>query len=132
MALRCLWCKSFHGRPRNLLVERLSFGPNRIGFIYKSTAAVDIPDNEKTRTSPVAQNKTESRSYDDGHPQIDLSFTNPQEAYRSKTTGELFRAYFVFQLCSIPWIVGNNKMVGNLNFNYFATITKQDFSLNFI
>lgn len=45
------------------------------------------------------------------HPQIDLSFSNAQEAYKSKRTSELVRALLVFNLCSISVLVDNQKQV---------------------
>ncbi|OWF44816.1 Proline dehydrogenase 1, mitochondrial [Mizuhopecten yessoensis] len=48
----------------------------------------------------------------DGHPVVDLSFSNGKEAYRSKTTAELVRALFVFNMCSIQsLVVHNNKLL---------------------
>lgn len=44
-------------------------------------------------------------------PVLDLSFNSAKEAYRSKTTPELLRALFVFNMCSIPFLVNNNKIV---------------------
>ena len=45
------------------------------------------------------------------HPKIDLSFTNAEIAYRSKSTFELLRALIVFTLCSNNFIVNNNKFL---------------------
>ena len=42
---------------------------------------------------------------------IDLNFENAEEAYKSKYTYELFRALFVFNLCSIKPLVDYNKEV---------------------
>ena len=42
---------------------------------------------------------------------LDLSFCNAKEAYRSKTTGEIARGLFVFNMCSIPFLVNHNKTV---------------------
>ncbi|XP_069135424.1 proline dehydrogenase 1, mitochondrial-like isoform X2 [Argopecten irradians] len=54
----------------------------------------------------------ESRLDNDGHPVLDLSFSCGKEAYRSKTTAELVRALFVFNMCSIPALVThNNKLL---------------------
>ncbi|CAD5120993.1 DgyrCDS9537 [Dimorphilus gyrociliatus] len=41
--------------------------------------------------------------------QLDLSFENAKEAYKSKTTFDLIRAWMVFELCSIEFLVNNNK-----------------------
>lgn len=42
---------------------------------------------------------------------LDLKFNDPVAAFKSKTTTELVRAYFVYQMCSIEYIVENNMKV---------------------
>ncbi|XP_018366859.1 PREDICTED: proline dehydrogenase 1, mitochondrial isoform X1 [Trachymyrmex cornetzi] len=42
---------------------------------------------------------------------LDLKFNDPIAAFKSKTTMELMRAYFVYQMCSIEYVVENNMMV---------------------
>lgn len=42
---------------------------------------------------------------------LDLSFNNPHAAFKSKTTGELIRAYVVYLLCSSTYLVDNNLKV---------------------
>ncbi|XP_014475950.1 PREDICTED: proline dehydrogenase 1, mitochondrial-like [Dinoponera quadriceps] len=39
---------------------------------------------------------------------LDLKFNDPIAAFKSKTTMELIRAYLVYQMCSIEYIVENN------------------------
>ncbi len=39
------------------------------------------------------------------------TFDNPQVAYKCKSTKELLRAYLVFRLCSIPFLVNNQYTV---------------------
>lgn len=56
-------------------------------------------------------------------PVLDLSFNSAKEAYRSKTTPELLRALFVFNMCSIPFLVNNNKIVRSASLNYIMAIT---------
>ncbi|XP_060586851.1 proline dehydrogenase 1, mitochondrial-like [Ruditapes philippinarum] len=106
MALRFLRCKTVYGHTTKFISKRITVYPDKFR-LSKSTASADVASDENRTFSTVqTENK---RKLDDGHPNIDLSFANPQEAYRSKTTGELLRAYFVFQLCSIPLIVTHNK-----------------------
>ena len=45
---------------------------------------------------------------------IDLSFENYEEAYKSKSNLDLFRALMVFNVCTINPIVDNNKVVSTL------------------
>ena len=42
---------------------------------------------------------------------LDLKFNDPIAAFKSKTTMELMRAYFVYQMCSIEYVVENNMKV---------------------
>ncbi|EFN89401.1 Proline oxidase, mitochondrial [Harpegnathos saltator] len=39
---------------------------------------------------------------------LDLKFNDPIAAFKSKTTMELIRAYLVYQMCSIEYVVENN------------------------
>lgn|SRR6218665_3128812 len=73
-------------------------------------------DDVKARdTSPVAtQPSVEMKAVefqDPAYDKIDLSFENAAEAFRSKTNWELIRAYTVFQLCSVKYVVDHNKQV---------------------
>lgn len=45
--------------------------------------------------------------------ELDLTFSSPKDAFKSKKTSELVRAYFVYQICSINWVVENNDMVSD-------------------
>lgn len=42
---------------------------------------------------------------------LDLTFNSPKDAFRSKKTSELVRAYVVYQICSVNWLVENNDKV---------------------
>lgn len=89
----------------------------------KSTAAApqkktedEICPAEKSVTNQAGLETTlkgtgEQRLGDDGHPSIDLTFNNAHEAFRSKSTLELMRALFVFNLCSVNFLVERNKEV---------------------
>ncbi|XP_033748496.1 proline dehydrogenase 1, mitochondrial-like isoform X2 [Pecten maximus] len=73
----------------------------------KSTSASSASISSQTQSI-----NEESRLDSDGHPVVDLSFSNGKEAYRSKTTAELIRALFVFNMCSIQTLVThNNKLL---------------------
>ncbi|KAL0818081.1 hypothetical protein ABMA28_008614 [Loxostege sticticalis] len=43
--------------------------------------------------------------------ELDLNFNSPKDAFKSKKTSELVRAYVVYQICSINWLVENNAML---------------------
>lgn len=42
---------------------------------------------------------------------LDVSFNNPIDAFKSKTTWELVRAYVVYVMCSSEYLVENNMQV---------------------
>lgn len=42
---------------------------------------------------------------------LDLTFNSPKDAFKSKKTSELVRAYLVYQICSVNWLVENNAML---------------------
>lgn len=60
---------------------------------------------------------------------LDLSFNNPHAAFKSKTTGELIRAYVVYLLCSSTYLVDNNlkvrKILNNSYGKQFSTLYKK-------
>jgi len=68
------------------------------GYATSAAAATDV-----RRQQPPAQ----PRQIDP----LDLKFNDPIAAFKSKTTMELMRAYVVYQICSIEYIVENNMKV---------------------
>jgi hypothetical protein len=42
---------------------------------------------------------------------LDTKFENSETAFKSKTTADLIRGWFVFQLCSISPLVNNQQIV---------------------
>lgn len=48
---------------------------------------------------------------------LDLKFNDPVASFKSKTTTELIRAYIVYQICSIEYIVENNMKVSTTIFS---------------
>lgn len=110
MALRWLQCKTLfskissikcHGVPHCRILRHVSASS------ASSTSAIHV-----TTVNNGTTNGAEAVTLGDhGHPAVDLTFSSCKEAYRSKTTQELLRAYFVFQICSIPIVVNNNKTV---------------------
>ncbi|XP_011054081.1 PREDICTED: proline dehydrogenase 1, mitochondrial [Acromyrmex echinatior] len=68
---------------------------------------------------------------------LDLQFNDPIAAFKSKTTMELMRAYFVYQMCSIEYVVENNmkvmKMVKSiLGEKLFTKLMKATFYGHFV
>ncbi|XP_013420786.1 proline dehydrogenase 1, mitochondrial [Lingula anatina] len=54
---------------------------------------------------------TQETDRDEPYEKLDLTFENATEAYKSKKTSEVLRALFVFNLCSVRWLVEHNKEV---------------------
>ncbi|KAH7956883.1 hypothetical protein HPB52_013403 [Rhipicephalus sanguineus] len=68
----------------------------------------------KSSASPAALDRTAESSSAELPPQrdpLDLSFNDARAAYKSKTTGELIRAFVVLKLSSSNWIVNNHQEV---------------------
>lgn len=62
--------------------------------------AVNVPRHVRVLSStPTARDE------------LDLSFNSPKEAFKSKKTSELVRAYLVYQICSVEWLVENNAVL---------------------
>lgn len=80
-----------------------------------STLAATKPaaaDAASTATS--VQNSNDPKGQRDP---LDVSFNDPLAAFKSKTTWELVRAYFVYLMCSSEYLVENNMKVKNKNQN---------------
>ena len=72
--------------------------------------------NSIRTTGTVASPSNDERPVDKfGHPRIDLSFENAEEAFRSKKTSELLRSLIVFNLCSLSFLVNNQGPVSTAN-----------------
>ena len=75
------------------------------GVRYKSTPATA---SLMTEDENALQSKTDSKK-----DKLDLTFYDHEAAFKSKTTKEILRAMFVFQMCSIKPLVQNNQAVRN-------------------
>ncbi|XP_020294305.1 proline dehydrogenase 1, mitochondrial isoform X2 [Pseudomyrmex gracilis] len=64
---------------------------------YATAAATDVKKQQQQQSAAPRQIDP-----------LDLKFNDPVAAFKSKTTTELVRAYFVYQMCSIEYIVENN------------------------
>ncbi|XP_040151588.1 proline dehydrogenase 1, mitochondrial isoform X1 [Anopheles arabiensis] len=68
---------------------------------------------------------------------LDVSFNDPHAAFKSKTTFELIRAYFVYVLCSSEFLVENNMKIMKLmrailGDRLFVYLMKQTFYGHFV
>lgn len=63
----------------------------------------------KSSASPAALDRAVSTELPPQRDPLDLSFNDARAAYKSKSTGELLRAYIVLKLSSSNWIVNNHQ-----------------------
>lgn len=90
--------KNSRGITNKQFTKRLHIQPQR----EKATAAAALD---------VASAKETNKSALSPYERVDLTFDNAAEAYKSKTTFEITRALLVFNLCSIKYLITNNKEV---------------------
>lgn len=57
-----------------------------------------------------SENETTKKPFD----KLDLTFTDTKEAYKSKKTSELIRAYLVLKLSSFDFLVLNHEKVSSI------------------
>ncbi|KAK6190789.1 hypothetical protein SNE40_002578 [Patella caerulea] len=93
------------------------------------SSSIEEPGKHARESPPPAASKR--------HPNIDLSFTNAKEAYRSKRTSELIRSLLVFNLCSINALVDHQAWLlkwsrNILGKNLFRTLMKGTFYGHFV
>lgn len=104
---------------------KISLLNQNVRFISKSSAlstAIQQPKNQASSV-PVTSQKVGRKD------PLDTSFNDPLAAFKSKTTFELIRAYFVYMLCSSEYLVENNMKVSILIF--LCHMMKKDFLLKF-
>ncbi|WAR03092.1 PROD-like protein [Mya arenaria] len=111
-AMRCLWCRAAFSAQSRVFFCNQNIN-TRPSIVRKSTVSYEFQKSVEN-VNENGGSHVEAAVKVEGHPELDLSFSNAQEAYRSKTTKELLRAYFVFQLCSVPIIVKNNQKLMKL------------------
>ncbi|EFN64404.1 Proline oxidase, mitochondrial [Camponotus floridanus] len=68
----------------------------------------DTSRDYATSAADAAADVKKQQSADRQIDPLDLQFNDPIAAFKSKTTMELMRAYVVYQMCSIEYIVENN------------------------
>jgi hypothetical protein len=70
-----------------------------------------------TTAAPLSYTETKQKNAGQETPEIpqrdplDVGFNDPLAAFKSKTTFELIRAYFVYFMCSSEYLVENNMKV---------------------
>ena len=74
--------------------------------------------SRNTTTTKVSKIQTISLIENKENTKFDLNFEDAKTAYKSKSNLELLRAYMVFQLCSIDYLVDNQKIVRIFFFSF--------------
>lgn len=91
-------------------------------YYYDLRRELNTANNDEQRSSmstvaaaktPAAPSAESASSNDPKSPRdpLDVSFNDPIAAFKSKTTSELIRAYFVYLMCSSEYLVENNMKV---------------------
>lgn len=91
---------------KSFLIFQESF-KNNFPVVYYSSSSSNSNGNQLQ----FVQKKHASQSATPTKDPLDLSFANPEAAFKSKTTWEVLRAYIVYQLCSSSFLVDNNMKV---------------------
>lgn len=77
------------------------------GNVSMSTAAAATSPKAAAAAAAASRNPNAPSQRDP----LDVSFNDPIAAFKSKTTWELVRAYFVYIMCSSEYLVENNMKV---------------------
>ncbi|CAG7821502.1 unnamed protein product [Allacma fusca] len=110
-------------------------------FNSRPSHFINVPVRAKTTatSTTLLDSSTTSTCDQDGveHDSLDLTFNDAKAAFRSKTTAEIIRAYTVFQLCNVPYLVNNNQklmQIGRkvLGKNLFHKLMKMSFYGHFV
>ncbi|XP_031635646.1 proline dehydrogenase 1, mitochondrial isoform X2 [Contarinia nasturtii] len=99
----------------------------------QKTSMSTLAATKTTPTSPVSTSNDEKPQRDP----LDVSFNDPIAAFKSKTTWELIRAYFVYLMCSSEYLVENNMKIMRvvqaiLGQRLFTAIMKHTFYGHFV
>lgn len=94
------------------MIAQQSIGYTRKLSKFSSQNAGNQPEaSRKSNTTPTVPTILLRQAPTSGQSPLDLIFDNTEEAFRSKTTSEVLRAYLVFTLCSSTYLVENNMKV---------------------
>lgn len=101
-------------------VNKIRFSPGR----YRSTVVSKKSQEEKDPqmdgctvlgSMPVELIRGNKKAADRRLSDINIDFSNTEEAYKSKDNIELLRSLLVFKLCTIDVLVEKNKEVSHFN-----------------
>ncbi|KAK0080512.1 hypothetical protein PV325_013826, partial [Microctonus aethiopoides] len=123
--IKCLTSLAANNVNNNLYLNKLfSVQTTHMINIYNRNYSLDVGQKNN---STIGSTKSTSRQIDP----LDLRFNDPVASFKSKTTLELIRAYIVYQICSIEYVVENNmkfmrfanKILGERLFKMFMKAT---------
>uniref|UniRef100_A0A1B6ML78 Proline dehydrogenase n=1 Tax=Graphocephala atropunctata TaxID=36148 RepID=A0A1B6ML78_9HEMI len=77
----------------------------RLFLPFQSCNQIALKSAAAGALNDIAENK---KSFGSRRDPLDTGFADPKAAFKSKTTYEVLRAYIVYQLCSINYLVENN------------------------
>ncbi|KAI8033543.1 proline dehydrogenase 1, mitochondrial isoform X1 [Drosophila gunungcola] len=121
-------CRSFHQRDRRRSTvittgegsaSEFANGVNGVRYLHSGERPMqastlvqpDLVAGETVKRSVKQQSSQEKSPSPAGSPQrdpLDVTFNDPIAAFKSKTTGELMRAYLVYMICSSEKLVEHN------------------------
>lgn len=95
------------------LKRELNTANNENGAKMSTVAAHKVESTATSASIPSSNGSSPQRD------PLDTSFDDPVAAFKSKTTWELIRAYFVYVMCSSEYLVENNMKVNNKSAGFF-------------
>ncbi|XP_043658278.1 proline dehydrogenase 1, mitochondrial isoform X4 [Drosophila teissieri] len=148
-------CRSFHQRGTRSTstagegaASESTRGVNGARFLHsgdrplQASAVVqpELVSGETVKRSTKQESSQEKNPSPAGSPQrdpLDVSFNDPIAAFKSKTTGELIRAYLVYMICSSEKLVEHNMTLMKLTRNLlgqklFVLLMKSSFYGHFV
>lgn len=108
---------------RQLALQNYLRATHLTPLIYRSPISVTVNTKRNTSTTTTSKGQaisisnltapSNSTNFQEPNqrPKLDLSFEDSKTAFKAKSTAELLRGYIVFQLCSLNFLVNNQKTV---------------------
>lgn len=106
---------------KSFLIFEQSF-KNNFPVVYYSSSTSDKNGNQLQFVQKKHASQSASPDAAPWRDPLDLSFANPEAAFKSKTTWEVVRGYIVYQLCSSSFLVDNNMKVSKCT-KFYTFIT---------
>lgn len=97
--------------------------PNqRYAIVFNNLQNTRICESQRavksTAANAIVQDNAATTVGTPGKDPLDITFEDAKAAFKSKTNWELIRAYIVYQLCSIEYLVDNNMQVSDYPHNF--------------